>query len=455
MASKLSTLHEDSDGEDCGFAGEEPISSDEQMNTDDENFLDDGIVEDEGDHFAVDRAMDALLSSDGESVMGTPQVSAAAAKAKSVNKRKANSRTQRAATRRRGEASAKPKGGDKPTPKGGAVAKSKSKDRGVNARNWCFTVYDCDKFAAVFALDDATFPVEGARMVKEIFEAAHVAVSYLFLGKEVCPTTDRIHLQCFSQFATKKRLTCLKKVEKSIHFQACKGTPQQNRDYCKKGGLCSELGELPLTGAQATKVMWDDTLLHARKGDMLAINSRILITQVRNLERIHQRFGIRTEFVNLKAHTGVWIFSRTPGRGKTDCLSAQFPAIYKKAQDLQWNDYSGQEFAVIDDFAAEAAKRLAGELKLWTHHETFTGRILYGTVPVHLRRLFVTSNYSLEELFQPLGDQIYLPIKARFRVFNWDDGNITWDQRAPDCWSEDNILKCPLGQEYDYNGNFY
>nr|QKV51120.1 putative replication associated protein [Crucivirus sp.] len=440
MASRMSTLHEESEGEDLGFAGEEAISSDEQMNTDDESFLDDGIQETEVDHNAVDRALDALLS-DGESQLGTPEVSVAAQKAKATNKRKANGRSQRAAQRRRnGEAPAKP---------------ARKSDRGVNARNWCFTIYDCPKFAAVFALDDATFPVEGARMVKEIFEAAKVSVSYLFLGKEVCPTTNRIHLQCFSQFATKKRLTCLKKVEKSIHYEACKGTPQQNRDYCKKGGLLSELGELPLTGAQATKVMWDDTLMHARKGDMLAINSRILITQVRNLERIHQRFGIRTEFLNPKAHTGVWIFSRTPGRGKTDCLSAQFPAIYKKAQDLQWNDYSGQEFAVIDDFAAEAAKRLAGELKLWTHHESFTGRILYGTVPVHLRRLFVTSNYSLEELFQPLGDQIYLPIKARFRCFNWDDGDITWDQRAPDCWSEDNILKCPLGETYDYDGTFY
>ena len=432
MSSKCARVDEEMSGDDCGFAGEEPISSDEQPNDSDLEFLDDDIEEDEMDRNAVDRSFDALLAD--SQPMSSPEVivkSKAAKKAIGQNKRKAERKVQAVAGARRLK---------KPSAAVAAV-----RDRGVNARNWCMTMYDCASLSSIFALSNDAFPVNAATMLVDKFKEKKIDVSYLIAGKEVCPTTSRVHLQCFVQFASKKRLTCLKKVETTIHWESCKGTPAQNYTYCSKEGMFSEFGSIPLTGAQATTKMWEDTLDLARKGNYLEINPRILITQVKNLEHIQRRFGIRTEFVNPTFHTGVWIYSKTPGRGKTDCLLAQFPSIYKKAQDLQWNDYTGQEYAVIDDFSQGNAKPLAGDLKLWTHHQAFIGRILYGTVPVHLRRLFVTSNYSIEDLFHHFGPEIYEPIRMRFRSFNWDIGNLKWSDRALDCWSEDNILLCPLG----------
>jgi len=413
------------------------------------DFLDDGddIDESEEDHYTLDRALDAVTA--GVNNLRGEEVSVAAKKAISKNKEKKSRKVTNAAKQRRE----------------GASVKKATTDRGANQRNWSFTIYDCPLFNAVFEMDVTEFAAKASEFIVDKFENAKCSTSYVCVGKEACPETNRSHLQCFVQFATKKRLSCIKKIEKSIHWEVSLGTPTQNRDYCRKdqsapwveqkkwkqsvkpvyNPFFSESGELPLSGAQATQVMWAETLELARSGDFLKIAPRILITQVKNLEHIHRRFGTRPTFVNPMLHTGVWIYSKVSGRGKTDCLKAQFPNIYLKAQDTQFNDYTGQEYALIDDFAQESAKMLAGNLKLWTHHQSFQGRILYGTVEVHLRRLFVTSNYSIEDLFENMGPEIFGPIRARFRQFDWDIGDLKWSDRAVDCWSEDNINLCDLG----------
>ena len=419
---------------------EERSEEEDVMSQGDLDFLDDGedISEGEDDRNAIDMAMECatrgVLNLNGE------EVSINATRRIRGNKRKAERKKQAVAVARRA----------------GSVTTSSAGDRGANQRNWCFTGYVCPELQSLFDLPDDDFVSQCSSLMCLMFEAKKIAVSFLCVGKESCPTTGRIHLQCFAQFASKKRISCLKKVCPTIHWECCKGTPNQNRDYCRgihatkslvtPNVLFSEKGDLPLTGAEGTKQLWVETLELARRGSFLDISPRILISQVRNLEHIHRRFGHRVEFVNPMFHTGVWIYSRRPGRGKTSSLRAQFPSVYLKAQDHQWNDYSGQEYALIDDFALDQAKSLGPLLKNWTDHLMFPGRVLYGTVQVHLRHLFVTSNYSLFEMFGHLGEQIYQPIRIRFREFDWDDGDLTWQDRAADCWSEANILSCPLGE---------
>lgn len=442
---------------------DEVRSEDGSVHESDDEFLNDSEISANSDDYraidgAVNAAMEGVLSMGGEEVSAyrpprgskrvisnssddEAEVSVQASKAIKKNKRKADNRV-------------------KAKKRTGVTTKvAKITDRGHNMKNWCFTVYDCPEFNSVFLIDDDQFVAQAANSMVQIFATAHVAIAYLCVGKESCPTTNRLHLQCFVQFTTKKRMSSLSKVASTIHWESCKGTPRQNREYCRgihpsksltvPNALFSEFGVIPLTGSEATQNLWQETLDHARKNEMLSINPRILITQVKNLEHIQRKFGLRAEFVNPLHHTGVWIYSTSSGRGKTDCLKEQFPSIYLKAADTHWNDYSGEEHALIDDFALGDAKTLAASLKLWCHHQSFKGRVLYGTVTVHLRRLFVTSNYSLERLFCDMGPEVYEPIRLRFRQFNWDLGNLSWDQRAKDCWSETNILKCPLGEIYD------
>ena len=289
------------------------------------------------------------------------------------------------------------------------------------------------------------------------FMSKNIGVAFMCAGKEKAPTTGTRHLQMFIAFDSKRRKTALVKAVPEIAYFASNGTVAENVEYCegtceKKGNVrnpfFSVFGERPCTGAQATKEKWSKVLSLCRAGkveEVAELDPRFFLTQVKNLEYVARRYcNARPAFVNPVAHTGIWIWSRVSGAGKTSAVRRQWPTIYQKAHDLLWNDYEFQETALLDDFSREDAKSLGPALKNWCDHLPFSGRILYGTVQVHLRHFIVTSNYSIDDLFGNMGVEIYGPIMNRFRVFEWNDG-VSWQDRPIDCFSEGNVLAKSLG----------
>lgn len=310
-------------------------------------------------------------------------------------------------------------------------------------------------------LEEKEFSDTIAKEIAERFIKGGIGVNYLCAGKERAETGTR-HLQMFIHFTEKRRKTALVKVVPELYYVESKGTAKQNRDYCsglveKKGMFLnpffSEYGTCPVEGSTATKEKWSGVLNMVKVGNfdgIAEIDPRFLMTQYRNLEYVHRKLGSAgtAKFVNPVMHTGIWIWSKRSGAGKTLAVHRQWPNPYQKAHDEQWNDYDFEPVALLDDFSRSDALKLHSALKLWTSHLPFHGRILYGTVKVHLQRFVVTSNYSIEDLFAPIGAEVYGPIAKRFRVFNWDDG-ISWQDRPTDVFSEENLAKVPLGNTFD------
>mgnify|MGYP000104623688 CR=1 FL=1 len=56
-----------------------------------------------------------------------------------------------------------------------------------------------------------------------------------FYGREICPETQRLHLQGFIHLKKARRITELK-LPGNPHLESCIGSEKQNRDYCSKGG---------------------------------------------------------------------------------------------------------------------------------------------------------------------------------------------------------------------------
>lgn len=63
-------------------------------------------------------------------------------------------------------------------------------------------------------------------------------ISYVLWGEEVCPNTNRLHLQGYIQLSERKRLSTLKSLIgiASIHLEACNGSSDDNEEYCTKDG---------------------------------------------------------------------------------------------------------------------------------------------------------------------------------------------------------------------------
>ena len=87
-----------------------------------------------------------------------------------------------------------------------------------NAKNWVFTWFD--------------FPDTWEYVLEK-----HHLIDKAIVGKEVCPTTGKEHLQGWIAFKKKNRPAALK-LPTCIHWEGARGSFEDNLAYCTKEGVC-------------------------------------------------------------------------------------------------------------------------------------------------------------------------------------------------------------------------
>lgn len=88
---------------------------------------------------------------------------------------------------------------------------------------WCYTAF--------YEIDKPVIPDEYCK--------------YRIEGKEVCPTTNRQHIQGYVSLKNKSRFAALKKLHSTAEFIPADGSPYQNFEYCSKDGDFQEFGSRP------------------------------------------------------------------------------------------------------------------------------------------------------------------------------------------------------------------
>ena len=197
--------------------------------------------------------------------------------------------------------------------------------------------------------------------------------------------------------------------------------------------------------------MWAETLDLAKEGDFDAINPRIFITQLNNLQKIHKMYKHKAApFLNPKEHTGVFIYGES-GVGKSDGLALQYPGAFDKMLDKSFDDYGGEDIAIQNEVTPEYFKSHANIIKLFTNHLEFNAQMKYGTAKVHLKGYVMTSNWSFAECLSVVDMHDRQPLKNRFRILNLEGDfkqfGLGW-MRPADFFSLENLRKIPLGREY-------
>lgn len=71
-------------------------------------------------------------------------------------------------------------------------------------------------------------------------------ITYLAFGREVCPSTGRVHYQTWAYAAKAIRLSGWKKVFPGDHIEQMWGTFAQNDAYCSKESQLTTFGEKPM-----------------------------------------------------------------------------------------------------------------------------------------------------------------------------------------------------------------
>jgi len=244
--------------------------------------------------------------------------------------------------------------------------------------------------------------------------------SYMIIGKEI-GDEGTPHLQGYACLKNRMRFNALKKqLGDRIHFEPRKGTHDQARTYCMKDGDYNEVGEAPRQGKRTDL---ENACQLIKDGKGLASVANEFPTVVAKYGR-----GLRDLAILLHQpydHTsvrGIWIYG-PPGTGKSHSARKFDPNAYLKAQNKWWDGYDGQQTVVLDDLDTDV---LGHYLKIWSDKWACTGETKGGTVQLRHKLFVVTSNYSIEQLFNK--DLILQEaISRRFKVIEKLDRNTIID----------------------------
>lgn len=209
------------------------------------------------------------------------------------------------------------------------------------------------------------------------------------------------HLQGYVIFDSKQRLTALKKVERTAHWEARKGNHAQAKEYCTKSDTRIdgpwEMGDEPVEKEQGKR---NDLLSLKRKLDTGATEADIANDET--LFPVWARYyKVVARYQMLTGKQRNWpVFTQViwgaPGLGKTrKALHLAGDAAYwlpRPAGQTSWFDgYIGQEVIVIDEFYGWLPLDLLCRV---LDRYPFQVETKGGSAPLRVKKVIITSNVA-------------------------------------------------------------
>lgn len=280
--------------------------------------------------------------------------------------------------------------------------------------NWCFT-YNYGRVGQVSRED-----------VEAFLDVLREKANYFVAGWETAPETGQLHLQGYVQLEVKQRLTALKRLGPTVHWEVAMGDEESNFDYCTKGGDFIEHGEPRVVhSGRREKKRWAVALETVKKckdwSEAEELDPQIQIQFARQLDYLADR--LRPAPKDLEPGTRhMWLWGPS-GSGKSrkarEIFKERFPdvAFYNKLQNKWWDHYNGNDRPVlIDDLEYENGRALVAYLKLWLDFYVFKVEYKGGAKDIRPPFLIITSNFHPWDIFGDKPEQWFEPIMRRLDV---------------------------------------
>lgn len=248
-----------------------------------------------------------------------------------------------------------------------------------------------------------------------------VGARYICFGKEVAPSTGTKHLQGFVYWKNGKTLAATIKLLRGAHVECARGTFSQCIDYCAKEGDFTELGERPVDAdvkGDRERCRWVTALEAARNGALDEVDAQLLISHYGNLHRI--MLDSYSVPVSLEHTCGFWIIGKS-GSGKSRGCRELFPELYPKPLNKWWDGYRNEETVLIDDVDRSHGQWIGSFLKIWSDHYGFISESKGRSAPIRPKRLLVTSQYGIDDVFSHDGEMVEA-LRRRFRIVEIGEG---------------------------------
>lgn len=236
--------------------------------------------------------------------------------------------------------------------------------------------------------------------LEKVREYAKDQCEYLIFGKEVCPTTQRPHLQGYLYWSNprsypNKKFRDLLNLSSRGRDMIAKGTPEQNRVYCSKEGDFWECGECP---AQGQRTDWAAAIQQLRTDDIVSVIDAQpqLAPCIRALER-YKSLTLKP----LKRDVEVIVLIGKTGTGKSSWAYEHYPDLYAKPDGPWFDGYSGQKTILLDDYYGSVSYPVL--LKMCDRYP-FNAPVKGGYVWAQWDKVIITSNASVESWYAAVPD---------------------------------------------------
>jgi len=233
----------------------------------------------------------------------------------------------------------------------------------------------------------------------EYEEVSRIECVYCIVGKEK-GEEGTPHLQAFFQFGSLKSLKQLKAQVARAHWEATKGSIDQNVAYCSKEGDFIERGVRPLSqkakGDGEIK-RYEDAIEACKRGCLEDIPADLLTRHYNTYKKMKAEFQVAPTPLD-GSLVNEWLVGPA-GSGKTSKAFKENPGAYLKGLNKWWDGYTDQDVVIIDDMDPYH-KALAQEFKVWAHHYPFPAETKGGSLCIRPKKIVVTSNYNIDQIWE-------------------------------------------------------
>jgi len=255
---------------------------------------------------------------------------------------------------------------------------------------------------------------------------------YTCMGKEICPTTGRKHIQGYFYTKQKTSLQAVRKKLKGIgYIEEQRGSFEEAANYCKEDGHYVEWGKKPnfeLGRGKQQKLNWQAQLALSKKGQFDEIDARVQFLHMDKILAHHAR-ELGKNLGPLSELTNEWLYGDA-GCGKThDAWERHNPTktdghMYIKGANKWFDHYNGEPVVLVDDFDIRDMDCVRS-LKHWGDKYPFMAEYKGGSKMIRPLKIIVTSNYHPREIWSNRQD--LEPILRRFKItkFTCEDGVYT------------------------------
>lgn len=277
----------------------------------------------------------------------------------------------------------------KPTPAGGpredlptsshepgtgsiTMATSVPKELRYKARSIVFTIYDLS-------------------VTDRLRAYAQTECKYMRFGHEVCPTTQRPHLQGWLQWNNPRQVGEFWLTFGHPHIQPRRGTVEHNQLYTSKENDYEEFGTPPNQGKRTDWTTAVEQLRTQRVVDVVDTQPHLL-PAIRALERYQTLARQPPKDRDVRT---IYVHGRS-GCGKSRSLHQAYPDAYWKPQGDWWDGYEGQAVVVLDDYYGDQPyAQLLRVLDRYPLRLPVKG----GFVPAAFTTVVITSNARLDDQY--------------------------------------------------------